>query len=370
MALVALVLAVPARAHDPMSSWATLQPTPDAVIVEADMAVEAAMALLGVPMGSAPAPADASTLVAPLTAQVQAGNLYRLMAGTGAPLRLQAVDVEMREDDGVAFLLEFAPLAVAELTVEAPFLHLLAAEHKSALTLLAPDGRVQSSVILRGGRAATQFAVPGLPPSAASDAEADSGAPTAPRRTEGLFRTYLLLGIEHILTGYDHLLFLLALLVACRRLRSAVAIITCFTIGQSLTLGLAALEIVTVPPRVVEPLIAASIVFVGVENLLRRDEPKARWLLTLGFGLIHGFGFAGVLREIGFGGAGGGIAVPLLAFNLGVELGQLAVATLALPVLLALRRRPALARCEVPAVSTVVVALGLFWLVQRLTLAA
>ena len=117
------------------------------------------------------------------------------------------------------------------------------------------------------------------------------------------------------------------------------------------------------------PLIAASIVYVGVENLLRREEPRGRWLLTLGFGLVHGFGFAGVLREIGFGGPGGGIGWPLAAFNLGVELGQLAVVALILPVVLLLRRRPELARYEVPVASTLVVGLGLFWLVQRLVLA-
>jgi hypothetical protein len=121
---------------------------------------------------------------------------------------------------------------------------------------------------------------------------------------------------------------------------------------------------------VIEPLIALSIVYVGVENFLRRGEPRGRWLVTLGFGLVHGFGFAGVLREIGFGGTGNAILWPLAAFNLGVELGQLAVAAVALPVLLALRRRPELARFEVPAASAVVVALGLFWLVQRLAFTA
>jgi hypothetical protein len=99
-------------------------------------------------------------------------------------------------------------------------------------------------------------------------------------------------------------------------------VITCFTLAHSVTLGLAALDFVTLSPRLVEPLIAASIVFVGVENLLRRDDPRGRWALTLAFGLIHGFGFAGVLKDAGLGSSGAALLVPLFSFNLGVELGQ------------------------------------------------
>ena len=80
------------------------------------------------------------------------------------------------------------------------------------------------------------------------------------------------------------------------------------------------------PSRVVEPLIAATIVIVGVENLLRGDEPRGRWVLTFGFGLVHGLGFAGALKAIGLGTAGTSVVGPLVAFNLGVELGQLPVA--------------------------------------------
>ena len=95
----------------------------------------------------------------------------------------------------------------------------------------------------------------------------------------------------------------------------------------SLTLALASLDVVSLPSRVVEPLIAASIVFVGVENLWRRGaEPPGRWALTLAFGLIHGFGFASVLRDLGLASAKGGILMPLLTFNLGVEVGQIAIA--------------------------------------------
>src|SRR4030095_11994348 len=97
--------------------------------------------------------------------------------------------------------------------------------------------------------------------------------------------------------------------------------------------------IVHLPSRLVEPAIAASIVFVGVENLWRRgDEPRGRWALTFAFGLIHGFGFASVLRDLGVGAGAQGIVMPLFTFNLGVELGQVAIASVVLPIVWQLRK--------------------------------
>jgi HupE / UreJ protein len=114
-----------------------------------------------------------------------------------------------------------------------------------------------------------------------------------------------------------------------------------------------------------EPLIAASIAFVGVENLVRRGQPKGRSVLTFGFGLVHGFGFASVLREAGVGTSGRSLVLPLFSFNLGVELGQLAVVAVLLPLLWKLRTRPAFARHGVSVVSVVVVLLGGYWLLRR-----
>jgi hydrogenase/urease accessory protein HupE len=179
------------------------------------------------------------------------------------------------------------------------------------------------------------------------------------------FADFLLMGVKHIWTGYDHLLFLFGLLIVTRNFGSAVKIITCFTIAHSITLAVATLSLVQISSRVVEPLIAASIVYVGIENLLRGDDPKGRWLLTFAFGLIHGFGFASVLRELGVGANGSGIAVPLVSFNLGVELGQVVVAGLALPVIWKLRARPLFVRRWVPVCSVLVALLGGYWFVQR-----
>src|SRR5436309_1729579 len=132
------------------------------------------------------------------------------------------------------------------------------------------------------------------------------------------FGGFLLLGVKHIWTGYDHLMFLFALLLVCDNFKSAIQIVTFFTVAHSITLALATLNLVWVSSRVVEPSIAASIVYVGLENIIRSEGPKGRWLITFLFGLIHGLGFASVLREMGVS-SSTGVAVPLVSFNLGVE---------------------------------------------------
>ena len=179
------------------------------------------------------------------------------------------------------------------------------------------------------------------------------------------FANFLCLGVKHILTGYDHLLFLFGLLLVARGFFSSLGIITSFTIAHSITLAVATLHLVQIPSRIVEPLIAASIVFVGIENLLRGDIPTARRMVAFGFGLIHGFGFASALREAGIGSGTGGILLPLFSFNLGVELGQIMVAAVALPIIWKLRENPMFIARWAPACSAAVVLLGSFWFVQR-----
>ena len=170
------------------------------------------------------------------------------------------------------------------------------------------------------------------------------------------------LGVEHIWTGYDHLLFLFGLLLVTRRLKDMLLIVTGFTVSHSITLALAALGAVSLSPAVVEPAIALSIAWVGVENLWR-PGPRRRLAITFLLGFIHGFGFAGLLREIGL--PRGSLVLALVCFNGGVEIGQAAVAAVALPALLWLRRWPAWERRAVPALSLVVAAAGLLWFAQR-----
>ena len=174
----------------------------------------------------------------------------------------------------------------------------------------------------------------------------------------GFFR----LGVEHILTGYDHLLFLLALLLRGGRLLSLLKIITAFTVAHSITLALAVLGVVTIPGRIIEPAIAASVVWVALENL-RRDAPSQRWLVSFVFGLVHGFGFASAIEPLGLPPAR--MALALLGFNLGVEAGQALVVVLLLPLLLWMRGKPWEPRV-VRAASLGVAAVGLAWLVARL----
>jgi hydrogenase/urease accessory protein HupE len=135
--------------------------------------------------------------------------------------------------------------------------------------------------------------------------------------------TYFRLGVEHILTGLDHLLFVLALLILVKGVKRLIATVTAFTLAHSLTLAGATLGLVHVPQPPVEACIALSIVFVAAEILRRREGVTARlpWVIAFIFGLLHGFGFAGALSEVGL--PQNAIPIALLFFNLGVEAGQL-----------------------------------------------
>jgi hydrogenase/urease accessory protein HupE len=338
--LVLLLAACAGRAlaHNPMASWAVARLYEDRVELDVELSSESAWTLLGGAKGVAPkVGAELPRLKA------LAPSLYKVTSG-GAALAPTSVEVELREEDGVGFLLVYPRPSDGPLRFEAAFLRSLPAEHRTALTLKDADDKVLRTEVLR--------------------AAANSLETGAVRSSS--FWGFLKLGVEHILKGYDHLLFLLGLLIACRRFRTMALIITCFTLAHSVTLALAALDLVALSPRLVEPLIAASIVFVGVENLLRRGEPRWRWVLTLAFGLIHGFGFAGVLKEAGLGSTGAGLLVPLFSFNLGVEVGQVAVAAVVLPLLWRLRRWPAFERRGQLLISVFVVLAGAYWLVQRL----
>jgi hypothetical protein len=175
------------------------------------------------------------------------------------------------------------------------------------------------------------------------------------------FRRFFLLGVEHIATGYDHILFLLALLLVGGGLRALVGIVTAFTIAHSVTLALAVLEIVTLPSRLVESAIALSIAWVALENLVF-DRTDGRWRITFVFGLVHGFGFASILRAMHL--PAQGLAISLLAFNLGVEAGQLMVVLVSYPLITAIQRTPR-RRMIVSAASTAILTVALYWFIER-----
>ncbi len=177
----------------------------------------------------------------------------------------------------------------------------------------------------------------------------------------GQFGSFFVLGVSHILEGYDHLLFLLAVLLVGGSIARLAGIVTAFTVAHSITLALASLGVFTLPPRPVEAMIAASIIYVAAENVLR-DRADHRWLITFVFGLVHGFGFAGVLSEAGL--VEGQVLVPLLGFNLGVESGQLLVVLVAVPVLRVLMKRLGERRVR-STLSWLVMGAGAVWLVER-----
>ena len=170
------------------------------------------------------------------------------------------------------------------------------------------------------------------------------------------------LGIEHILTGYDHLLFLLALMLRGGGLWSLLKIITAFTVAHSITLALAALDVVVLPSAVVESVIALSIAYVALENLLPRYAVSRRWAVSFLFGLVHGFGFSAVLREIGL--PKENLLLSLLNFNLGVEAGQLTVVLLVVPILMRLNSKSWEPRM-VATISGIILAVGLVLFVDR-----
>ena len=172
-------------------------------------------------------------------------------------------------------------------------------------------------------------------------------------------------GVQHILIGPDHILFLVGLLLLGGTLRRLALVVTGFTMAHSLTLSLAALNILSLPARVIEPIIALSIVYVGLDNLLKRDGRDVRAWIALGFGLVHGFGFASVLREMGL--PAGVLGWSLFSFNVGVEIGQLMVVASVAIVMAALRSRSeVLGQRMVFAGSLTVVVAGGFWFVERI----
>jgi hypothetical protein len=185
----------------------------------------------------------------------------------------------------------------------------------------------------------------------------------APERwAAGTFVSYLRLGVEHILLGFDHVLFVVALILRGGRLLSLVAIVTAFTVAHSITLALSVLGLVTFPAQIVEPAIALSIAYVAFENLTMKNVVSRRWVVSFLFGLVHGFGFAGALAEVGL--PASGLAAALVGFNLGVEAGQALIVGVMLPLIMWLQGFPWEPRLTKVS-SIAIMAVGLVLLSER-----
>lgn len=181
-----------------------------------------------------------------------------------------------------------------------------------------------------------------------------------PNMLSSVFR-YFVLGIKHIVTGYDHLLFLLSLIIVATRLSDIVRIVTAFTIAHSITLFLAATGQIHMNSRWIESGIALTIAYVAIENPFLKST-KLRWLITFCFGLVHGLGFAGAISEIGL--PEKYLISSLLSFNVGVETGQLAIVLIVLPLLLRLQKLHWYRKLVI-GVSAIIFVIAAYWFLQR-----
>jgi hydrogenase/urease accessory protein HupE len=280
-----------------------------------------------------------------------------VIAADGKVLKDKSINSRLDKNNNVEVRLDLGARAFSSLDVQSKIIASLPLGHREYLQVQNLDGETVFQQLLSASADRATMQMPHT-----------NWSTTAVEGVRSV-ANFLSLGVKHILTGYDHLLFLFGLLLVARGFFCALNIITSFTIAHSITLALATVHVVQIPSRIVEPLIAASIVFVGIENLLRGDVLKARRMVTFGFGLIHGFGFASALREAGIGSGSGGIVLPLFSFNFGVELGQIMVAAAVLPIIWKLRENPVFIARWAPACSAAVVVFGSFWFVQRVWIA-
>jgi hypothetical protein len=260
-----------------------------------------------------------------------------------APIAFAAAPSELEP----TLRLVYPPPAAGKVRVDARYFQLIDYMRPGSLVVITPDRRMVANALL--SRDHPTAVVP-----------LKHGAFDGARLFD-----YFKLGVEHILLGFDHLLFLAALLIGVTAVRSMLIIISGFTVGHSLTLALAAFDILVPPSALVEPVIAASIVLVALYNLLRRSAARHRYWAAGVFGLIHGFGFAGLLRDTMLAERGRPILEPLLGFNLGIEAGQLLVAAVFVPLLLAARKYAWFERRGAPVLSLLVAGVAAVWLVER-----
>ena len=293
-----------------------------------------------------------------ITSYVQ-DHLGLAAQGSACELTFQAMQINDRVD-GTYVWLPFSarcPSVVEQLTIRYSLMDGIDPSHRGLLTLNAGDA-VQTAV-LDGKTAQAAFAV------------------FAPSKWRA-FVEYLHAGIWHILSGIDHLLFLLSLLLPAVLFRkegrwepvaqarpaliSILKVVTAFTLAHSITLTLAALDVVRLPSRLTESVIAASIIIAALNNIFPIvTESRAR--IAFAFGLLHGFGFASVLSDMGL--PHGARVISLLAFNLGIETGQLAVVLTVMPIIYGIRAGTFYRRGVMPWGSAIIAAIATVWLVQR-----
>lgn len=365
LALLVSALLLPAWAHKPSDSYLTLTAAEggSAIALRWDIALRDLDYVLQLDRdGDAQLTWGEVRQRADDITRYATGHLQLHSGGGACPLLATTPLMLDRHSDGT--------YAVLRLTAQCPALHTAVQAHYSLLFDVDPShrGLLQWAAT---GSAAAQALVFGME-------SAEQTLRLQPPGWRETLRQYLVDGTWHIWIGFDHILFLLALLlpsVLLRRnqqwqgvprlglaVKEVVKVVTAFTLAHSITLSLAALQIITLPSRLVESVIAASVVFAALSNWHDAAHNR-RWVMAFAFGLIHGFGFASVLADLGL--PQGALALALLGFNLGVELGQLAIVAVFVPLAFALRGTRFYQVGVLKAGSTLIALLAGWWLVQR-----
>jgi hydrogenase/urease accessory protein HupE len=340
--LCVLALAAPAAAHQAPFSFLDLRLTAEAIDGLLVLHVEDVARELGIE--------DADRLLDPAVATAESARILGLAASrltliAGGPLPVEWLDVAPEPDRHAVRLRFRAPgrrpgqIAVGARLFPADPVH-------QTFVNVYEDDELRHQLVLR------------------AEDEPYVYYSRSTQGTAAVLRTFIPSGIRHILIGPDHILFLIALLLPGGGWKTLLAIVTAFTVGHSITLSLAALNLVSPPARLIEPAIALSIVYAGADNLTRGGGRDVRAWVALLFGLIHGFGFASVLREFGL--PQQALGWSLFSFNLGVEIGQLVIVLPAVVVLAVLRRRNTAAAAHVVKIGSIaVIAAGVYWFVER-----
>lgn len=286
-----------------------------------------------------------------------------LVSGDAEKCAARLLDVSLSDQDGVEIVAAYTcTMQPSRFEVEAAFLQDLPFGHRH---IARGVGVTTEDAML--SRSDARFAITPRALAASADAKADKvEKPSGGVSTAGIkgFLSMVWMGVEHILTGPDHLLFLFGLILVRGRLKSILAVVTAFTIGHSITLALSVLDVWAPRPPLVEAAVALSIVYVGVENFFVKSA-RGRWRVSFPFGFVHGFAFAGALRELDL--PRERLPLALFSFNLGVEIGQLAVLVRVLPFILLARVYTKWFQPKgVRGLSAAVVLAGSIWFVLRL----
>ena len=364
-------LAAPVQAHKASDAYLQLREGPDGIRLRVDVALRDLDVLLDLDRDGDGKLTWGEVKAAwpAIDAQVRAG-----VQVAGCELRIVDRGLEARNDGSYAVLhLVSGCRLAADTTIRYTLLRDTDPTHRGIARIERPGGAALLRVLdpAQPGVAMGAAADPGMAAHAGDRPAADAGA--------GFLRE----GIHHIVTGYDHVLFLICLLLPsvmqrrpggagsaqwqpvhgiAQALLPVAGIVTAFTVAHSITLGLAAAKLASLPSWFIEPAIAATIVLAALDNLVPIFRGR-RVLVTFAFGLIHGFGFAGVLGELNL--PAGAFAWALLQFNVGLELGQLAIVAVAAALLYGLRERRGYPAWAIRAGSMAAMTVGVLWFIER-----